>query len=96
MAAVDVDNSGYIDYNEFVRVTIDNSKMESEKNLQASFDVFDKDQNGKISAAELKEVLSGNNASDDEIWQQLIQDFDENGDGEIDIDEFKRIILSHI
>lgn len=60
---VDTDNHGYIDYTEFSRVTTDTSKLLSERNLRSAFSLFDRD--GKISANEIKDVLSGGMYSND-------------------------------
>lgn len=52
------------------------------------FKEFDKDQNGKISLNELKEVLGDNF----EGLDQLIAEVDINGDGEIDFSEFELLL----
>lgn len=96
MTQIDTDNNGYIDYTEFLRVTTDTSKLLSERNLRSAFSLFDKDGNGKISATEIKDMLSGGMYSSDDIWRDLIEEVDQNGDGEIDMDELKGIILSKI
>ena len=57
MELADVDCSGFIDYTEFIRVTMDKEALLSDKNLKSAFDMFDDDGNGKISALELKDCL---------------------------------------
>jgi len=52
--AVDADNSGFIDYTEFVVAAMNESEMNSNDFLQAAFKMFDKDGSGIISADEIK------------------------------------------
>lgn len=53
-----MDGNGYIDYSEFLKATLDVNKVLSQKNVHMSFKLFDKDGSGKISAQELKQILS--------------------------------------
>ena len=96
MNEVDTDNSGFVDYTEFIKATLDYKTISSAQFLKRAFDVFDKDGNGTISASELKKVLSGGSLTDDSIWNGIIKTVDLNGDGEIDFKEFERIILTKI
>jgi len=55
--AVDSDNSGFIDYSEFVVAAMNEKQLTTNDKLQAAFKMFDKDGSGVISADEIKEVL---------------------------------------
>jgi len=55
--SVDSDNSGFIDYTEFVIAAMNEQEMNSNEFLQAAFKMFDKDGSGVISAEEIKAVL---------------------------------------
>jgi len=55
--SVDSDNSGFIDYTEFVVASMNAEEMTSNDFLQAAFKMFDKDGSGIISADEIKAVL---------------------------------------
>lgn len=56
--------------------------------LQA-FKFFDKDNSGKISIPELKDALGDQDQDiDDGIWNDIMAEADEDGDGEIDFEEF--------
>jgi calcium-dependent protein kinase len=57
MVRVDTDNSGYIDYNEYIAATTNKQKMFSRRNLEQAFKLFDQDGNGKISSKEVMEIL---------------------------------------
>lgn len=52
--------------------------------------MFDKDDSGSISATEIKEALgmTGDNTMNDKI-QEIMNQVDDNGDGEISFDEFR-------
>lgn len=90
MKEVDSDNSGFIDYNEFLKAAVDIQTFASPQYLQSAFNLFDKDSSGKISIEELKIVLGQDR--DPEVFDEIIKQVDKNGDGEIDIDEFAAIL----
>ena len=52
--SVDTDNSGKIDYTEFLSVTMEKNIYLREEKLYAAFKLFDKNDDGVISAEELK------------------------------------------
>merc|ERR1719453_1017300 len=95
-AKVDSDNSGEIEYSEFVVATLNEKNLLSGNKLQTAFKMFDKDGGGTISTEEIREVLSvGQNLSED-IVNQIIKQVDENGDGEISYDEFAQMMLKNL
>jgi calcium-dependent protein kinase len=57
MKNVDIDKNGHIDYSEFISATIDKRKLLSKDRLKAAFAIFDRDDNGFISAQEVRHVL---------------------------------------
>jgi calcium-dependent protein kinase len=62
-----------------------------EENLRTAFAMFDKDNSGKIDTEEIKALLEGDEYKDQIDKEQImkaIKDVDENGDGEIDYEEF--------
>lgn len=63
------------------------------EDLKRTFDIFDTDGSGKISSSELKEVMSklGEELNDFQI-SEMIREADKDGDGEIDFDEFVRMV----
>lgn len=95
MKEVDTDNNGYIDYTEFLKVNLDSHKVLSNENLKKAFRMFDKDDSGTITAAELKMVLQGDFESEDSVWSGIVSMVDQNSDGEIDLQEFQDMILSN-
>jgi len=87
-AAVDTDNSGYIDYTEFVVASINEKKLLSHDKLKAAFRIFDKDHSGSITPSEIKAVLQTDSSIPNEVVNAILQQVDANGDGEISLDEF--------
>lgn len=85
--AVDIDGNGSIDYTEFVMATMNERDLISQQKLRAAFRLFDKDGNGSISPDEIKTAL-GISDEDGEELNKLIAEIDENGDGEIQFEEF--------
>lgn len=97
MHTLDTDNNGYVEFEEFVRASIDKEKLISETNLKMAFNVFDRDKNGTISAAELKFMLGDTNVNaKDEVWKEMINQIDLNGDGQISFNEFKEMMSNLI
>lgn len=89
LKGMDLDGSGAIDYTEFLAAALDKRNHLKEDMCWAAFCVFDKDGNGTISQSELKAVLASGQV--DKVagsMQELIAEVDQNGDGEIDFEEF--------
>lgn len=96
MDRIDNNKSKAIDYTEFVAAAINRKNLLSEEKMQTCFNMFDKDKSGKISLNELKSMLQGNTVVDDGVWEDLIKQADQNGDGEIEYEEFKDLLLKMI
>ena len=63
--------------------------------LKTAFDMFDKDGSGKIDKTELLSLLNGDgleNAVPKDQLEKYIQEVDQNGDGEIDFEEFQTMM----
>ena len=87
--AADVDKNGSIDFGEWCAATINKRGLLNESNLQATFQLFDKDGGGTISAEEVAVILGHNMSKDKSVWSEIIKEVDLNGDGMIDFNEFK-------
>ena len=86
---LDLDNSGEISYNEFLTSVIDSQKILTEDRLKKAFDMFDKDGSGALDINEIKVYFGGN----DETWKKVLKDIDLNGDGQVDFEEFKKMMI---
>jgi calcium-dependent protein kinase len=51
------------------------------------------DGSGTISIEEIRQILGGAGAIDKKVWQDLVKEVDENGDGQISFQEFKEMML---
>jgi len=87
-AKIDLDNNGSIDYTEFVTATMEESKLVTEKRLRIAFNMFDRNGDGSLSSDEIKDILCSNGEINPEDIDKIVKDADENGDGEIDFEEF--------
>jgi calmodulin len=94
ISEVDADGNGLIDFAEFVTLMARKmNNQDKDAEIREAFNVFDKDGSGKISKDELRHIMKslGEDLSEEEI-QQMILEADTNGDGEIDYDEFVRML----
>ena len=94
MQKVDVDGNGFIDYSEFIMATMNQHILLSKDNMETAFNIFDKDGSGSISVSEIRAVLGEESLAVNAVWEQLVRDADTNGDGVIDLREFKQLLLS--
>ena len=85
---IDVDGNGTIDYTEFVMATMNEKNQNNNDKLMQAFKMFDKDGSGTITKDEIKEVLGFDSSIDMKLIDNIIKEVDENGDGEIQFDEF--------
>jgi len=89
MKIADTDGSGEIDYSEWVIATMDKKKLLTEDKLLMAFNMFDKDNGGSISSVEVKDTIGVGKNIDEKLWNEIINEVDVNGDGEISFQEFK-------
>ncbi|KAG6436725.1 hypothetical protein SASPL_101627 [Salvia splendens] len=95
---VDADGNGTIDFPEFLNLMARKMKdTDSEEELKEAFRVFDKDQNGFISAAELRHVMTnlGEKLTDEEV-DEMIREADVDGDGQINYEEFVKVMMAKL
>lgn len=85
--SINTNNTGKINYTEFIAASLDQKIYLKEERLYEAFRIFDKDNSGKISKDEIKKVLHLNCENDQSV-DKLMKEFDLNGDGEIDYQEF--------
>jgi calcium-dependent protein kinase len=72
----DVDNSGTIDYKEFIAATLHLHKVEKEDHLFAAFSYFDKDDSGYITIDELQQACN-EFGMDDVHLEEMIREVDQ-------------------
>lgn len=94
-AQVDSDGNGLISYSEFITATIDWQTALTEERLLSTFSAFDKNGNGTISVQEIRGILGGELAQEP-VCAAIMKEADYNHDGQIDFEEFKKIMLRKI
>ena len=93
---IDSDGNGTIDFPEFLTMMARKMKdTDSEEEILEAFKVFDKDGNGFISAAELRHIMAnlGEKLTDEEV-DEMIREADIDGDGQINYEEFVKMMMS--
>ena len=89
--SMDFDGNGFIEYEEFIRVTLPKEQLFTDLNLKNAFDMFDKDKNGTISLNEIIEVIG--TELDKKAIEELKKEVSLDGDKEIDFKHFKEFML---
>lgn len=94
IADVDPDGLGTLSFEEFLNLM--STKMlekDTKEEVLKAFRLFDDDNTGKISFKNLKRVARelGENLTDEEL-QEMIDEADKDGDGEVSQEEFLRIM----
>ncbi|XP_020181683.1 uncharacterized protein [Aegilops tauschii subsp. strangulata] len=94
IAEVDKDGSGTIDLDEFIHMMTDKmGERDARDELHKAFRIIDQDANGKISDMDIQRLAieAGEHFTLDEV-REMIQAADENGDGEVDMEEFMKMM----
>ncbi|XP_040377649.1 calcium-dependent protein kinase 9 [Oryza brachyantha] len=95
MEAADVDGNGYLDYGEFVAVTIHLQRLSNDNHLRTAFLFFDKDGSGYIDRPELADALADDSGhADDAVLDHILQEVDTDKDGRISYEEFVAMMKS--
>ena len=92
---VDKDGTGTIDFSEFSEMmTAKMSEKDSREEIFKAFRLFDINETGSISFRDLKRVARelGEDMTDGEL-QEMIDEADRDGDGEVNEAEFLRIMM---
>jgi calmodulin len=91
MREMDIDNSGTIDFYEFVNIISHNMHpSETNQEIRQAFNLFDRNQDGIITFDELKltvEKYFKNSINDFEL-RQMIELADRNGHGHVSLEDF--------
>ncbi|MBZ3887161.1 Centrin-1 [Sciurus carolinensis] len=94
ISEVDREGTGKISFNDFLAVmTHKMSEKDTKEEILKAFRLFDDDETGKISFKNLKRVAAelGENLTDEEL-QEMIDEADRDGDGEVNEEEFLKIM----
>ena len=90
---LDGDNNGFIEFEEFLRACIDKKEILTDDYLKYAFKFLDKEDREIISVQQILSVLSiGDNNLLEIALSKDINDVDEDGDGNINFQEFKKML----
>ncbi|CAH8534226.1 unnamed protein product [Schistosoma intercalatum] len=90
----DCDNKDSIEFSDFLRMmAVKMQDKDAKEEMLKAFRLFDDDETGKISFKNLKRVAKelGENLTDEEL-QEMIDEADRDGDGEVNEQEFLRVM----
>jgi calcium-dependent protein kinase len=105
---LDSNNSGVIDYSEFITATINKQTLLSKAKLEGTFKLFDQDGDGYLTLTEFKELLNPEqfkfkkhmnskgeiiDHTEDQIWKDIMGEIDKNQDGKVCLKEFKDLMV---
>ncbi|XP_021599944.1 calcium-binding protein CML38 [Manihot esculenta] len=90
----DSDGDGLLSFEEFVRFVDGGEEEEKMKDLKEAFKMYEMEESGCITPKSLKRMLSrlGQSTTID-VCKTMIAQFDLNGDGVLNFDEFKVMML---
>ncbi|CAD8108658.1 unnamed protein product [Paramecium primaurelia] len=91
ISKLDKNQSGVIEFNEFLMAAINEEKIISIKKVEQAFKIFDSDGDGFISRQEIEEVMGELNT---DVWKLFLNETDGNNDGKISQEEFSKLILN--
>ena len=92
---LDGDNTGYIEYEEFLRACIDKKKILNDDNLLYAFKFLDRDNTGILDCDKIMcFFVQKTNKVLEQIFMNSIKEVDTDNDGIIDFNEFKQLMLS--
>ena len=89
---LDGDNNDYIDYEEFLRATLDRKLLVNERILKLAFRFFDKEKIGVISKDKIMKLFVGTNMTED-VFNNIFDEIDSDKDGQIDFNDFKEMMM---
>ena len=89
---LDGDNNGYIDYEEFLRATLDKKVLVNDNMLKLAFSFFDKEKSGYISRNKIMNYFIDTKINE-ELFNAIFDEIDSDKDGKIDFNDFKDMMV---
>eukprot|EP00831_Metopus_contortus_P012724 TRINITY_DN15118_c0_g1_i2.p1 TRINITY_DN15118_c0_g1~~TRINITY_DN15118_c0_g1_i2.p1 ORF type:complete len:223 (+),score=56.25 TRINITY_DN15118_c0_g1_i2:18-686(+) len=88
MKTMDLDNDGFIEYNEFLAAALPASSYLFQEKLKEAFSTFDENLDQKLSIEEIQNLIDSDKLLPATYWDDLMSKYDLNKDGFIDFEEF--------
>lgn len=95
----DKKNKGNVNYNDFVKASVNKEKMLTDDNIRKFFNFIDSDLSGSISQTELKSqfgIKDENTIKNTLIWEDMIEILQVEKDDDISYEQFKELLLNVI
>lgn len=95
----DKKNKGNVNYNDFVKASVNKEKMLTDDNIRKFFNFIDCDLSGSISQTELKSqfgIKDEDNIKNTLIWEDIIKILKLEKDDDISYEQFKELLLNVI
>ena len=92
---LDGDNNGFIEYEEFLRACIDKKEILNDEYLKYAFKFLDRENRGNLTVKEISNsFLKEENKLFEIAISKDINDVDQDGDGNINFNEFKQLMTN--
>ena len=92
----DVNGDGEISQNEFLKAAMSFEQLTSDENFKQAFKLFDENGDNRISPEELAQTLSFVQGMNKEKAIKIVAQYDQNGDGYLQYDEFKEMMTKDL
>ena len=94
MNAIDFDQNGTVDYEEFIRMCLPKEQLFTDANLQNAFLLFDTEKKGFITPSEICDFIQSHKHINEELKRLIKEEILEISDEIIDVEEFKRLMIN--
>ncbi|XP_051861866.1 neo-calmodulin-like [Drosophila albomicans] len=93
---IDLDGNGTVEFSEFLlAMSIKMCQMPNDDELRETFRVFDKDNNGFITAGQIRGVfLELNTNLNDEEIDEILREADKDDDGVVSLEDFSKMMYT--
>ncbi len=92
LSYVDDDGNGFITFSEFLVACISPEDILVKDKIACCFKLFDDDNSGSISMKEIKDIIGKQADISDDQWNKLLQAVDADGDAELGLEEFSKML----
>ena len=89
----DENDDGVISYSEWLMTAMNRQKILTHEKLEAAFQGFDVDKSNSVSIEEISNFLFNSKHIDENLLRDVISKVDTDKDGDISLDQFKRLMF---
>jgi calcium-dependent protein kinase len=90
----DMNGNGVIDFQEFISACLNRKALVNNTEIRKAFQIIDANKDGQVSKQDFEQVFNshkkyGGKNMDGQLWEELLEEADKNGDGVISFDDFE-------